>query len=68
MAVITHNYFTERVIQGIEFKGEWFFVGAEITQIIALPHINKYEVYKNGELFEELNGRYVEKVRYRKGK
>jgi len=54
-------------IQSLQFKGEWIRVGeAEITQIIYLPYIKRYEVYKKGELFEELNEDYVERIRYQR--
>ena len=60
-----HN--KEEKIQGVQFKGEWIHVGeAEVTQIIYLPHIKRYEIYKKGELFEELNEDYVERIRYKK--
>ena len=60
-----HN--KEEKIQSLQFKGEWIRVGeAETTQIIYLPHIKRYEIYKKGELFEELNEDYVERIRYEK--
>jgi len=58
-----HN--EEKKIQSVQFKGVWIHVGeAEITQIIYLPHIKRYEVYKKDSLFEELNEDYVERIRY----
>ena len=58
-----HN--KEKKIQSLQFEGVWIHVGeAEITQIIYLPHIKRYEVYKKDSLFEELNEDYVERIRY----
>ena len=60
-----HN--KEEKIQSVLFKGEWIHVNeAEVTQIIYLPYIKRYEIYKKGELFEELNEDYVERIRYEK--
>jgi len=58
-----HN--KEKKIQSVQFKGMWIRVGeAEVSQIIYLPYIKRYEIYKKGELFEELNEDYVERIRY----
>jgi len=60
-----HN--EEKKIQSVQFKGMWIRVGeAEVSQIIYLPYIKRYEIYKKGELFEELNEDYVERIRYEK--
>ena len=57
----------EEKIQSVQFKGEWIRVGeAEVTQIIYLPYIKRYEVYKKGSLFEELNEDHVERIRFEK--
>ena len=57
----------EEKIQSVQFKGEWIHANeAEVTQIIYLPYIKRYEIYKKGELFEELNEDYVERIRFEK--